>query len=306
MRFCFRKVLAFLFCAACVITSSRNAWAASCCGGGFAMPSLITGDEKASFSLEAAHSNVATDVTSAGIWQNRNSPETFRTLRLQGAHIFADRFQAGLSLPVVSRSRAGQSSTGLGDTAVNLGYEILPEWDYNRWRPRGVGYLSLILPTGRSIQESTDSLLLDARGRGFWAIGLGTTITKVIGRFDFVATLEGHQSFAKEIKTANFEGELRPGFGAMGLVGGGFNFQDTRLGASLAFNYEDAIETRGTQISSPGSPSRFATATLVASQMLGEAWSVSLSISDQTLFGTPTNTSLAQSIGVTAQHRFSR
>jgi hypothetical protein len=163
----------------------------------------------------------------------------------------------------------------------------------------------LTVPTGRAVQESTDILQLDARGRGFWAIGIGTTLVKSIGRFDFSGTLEGHRSFAREVKTSSLEGEITPGFGSNVSLGAGFNIRETRLGANLALIHEDAIETNGTIISS-GSPARVATAGLTISQMIGDVWSVSFAYSDQTLFGTPVNTTLARSVGITAQRRFSR
>jgi hypothetical protein len=285
--------------------ASENVRAASCCGGGFASPSLILGDDNASLAADLSYSNIATEVSSSGYWENRGAAESLETLRLQGAHIFEDRFQVGASVPVVSRSRAGSTSTGFGDIAVNLGYETLPDWDYSVWRPHGVSYVTLTAPTGRAVQESTEALQLDARGRGFWAVGLGTTLTKAVGKYDFSGTVEGHRSFAREVKTSTLEGEIRPGYGALFSVGAGYNIRDTRVGASVAFNYEDAIATTGT-INSPGSPAQVITAGVAISQMIGDAWAVSLSYSDQTLFGAPVNTSLARSVGLTAQHRFSR
>lgn len=295
----------FLFSLVFALFTPCLANAASCCGGGFANPSVITGDEEATLIGDFSYANVGTEVSRGGIWQTRANPETLETFRIQGAHIFFDRFQFGGSVPVIRRTRAESGSLGIGDIAVNLGYEILPEWDFSPWRPRGVSYLTLGTPTGRSIQDATESLQLDARGRGFWSIGIGTTLTKIVGKFDLVSTLEAHKSFSKEIKTATVDGELVPGIGGSFLIGGGYSFQDTRIGASLGFNYEDSVETRGL-ISSPGSPARFATATLSLSQMLSEDWAAAVAISDQTLFGSPSNTSLARSIGVSLQRRFLR
>jgi hypothetical protein len=254
--------------------SATRAQAASCCGGGFASPSLIVGDDKATLSADLSYSNVATEVSSTGFWEDRNSPESLETLRLQGAHIFQDRFQIGASLPIVSRSRAGSTSTGFGDISLNLGFESLPEWDYSAWRPRGVSYLTLTAPTGRAVQESTDTLQLDARGRGFWAVGLGTTLTKNVGKFDLNGTIELHRSFAREVKTSSLEGEIRPGYGALLSLGAGYNIRETRIGANLAMNYEDAIATAGS-IVSPGSVARVATAGLTVSQMINDVWTVS-------------------------------
>lgn len=304
-RFSLFSILLFASFVSLAIFQAPLAMAASCCGGGFASPSIITGDERTTLSTELSYSNIATEVTSGGLWQSRSSPESLETFRLQGAQIFLDRFQIGGGLPVVRRSRSGSNSSGLGDLGLNLGYEILPEFEYSEWRPRGVSYVTFIAPTGRSIQEATDSLQLDSRGRGFWAVGFGTTLTKVIAKFDFVTSIEGHRSFAKEIKTASLEGELIPGFGAAWSLGAGYNLKDTRFGASLAFSYEDAVETRGT-IASAGAPARFATVTLVASQMFAENWSAAIAVSDQMLFGAPTNTTLARTVTATLQRRFLR
>ncbi|CAN5708390.1 hypothetical protein BH10BDE1_BH10BDE1_03010 [soil metagenome] len=290
---------------ASLAAGTSTAYGASCCGGGFASPSLIVGDDKASLSADLSYSNVATEVSAVGNWEERSSPESLETLRLQGAHIFKDRYQIGASVPVVRRSRASSNSAGFGDVALNFGYETLPDWDYSAWRPRGVSYISVIAPTGRAVQESTETLQLDARGRGFWAVGVGTTLTKTFTRYDFNATAEAHRSFAREVKTSTIEGELRPGYGALASVGLGYNIRDTRLGVSLAFNYEDAIAVDGT-ITSPGAATQVVTAGLALSQMFGDAWAVSLSYSDQTWFGTPINTSLARTVGFTAQRRFSR
>ncbi len=303
MRLLFSGILIFG-----VITGffhSKTAAAASCCGGGFATPALIVGDERGTLSVDVSYADIATEVSSSGFWQNRSSPESIETFRLHGAHIFLDRFQAGVSASFINRSRQNQSSAGLGDVALNVGYETLPEWDYSRWRPRGVSYMTLNLPLGRSIQDATEPFQLDARGRGFWSVALGTALTKVRGPIDIFVTVEARRSFVREVKTKDFTGQLRPGYGALASFGVGFNHQLTRLGGSVSLNYEDPIETRGS-ISSTGSVTRFVTAALSLSQMLNDEWTLSVSYSDQTLFGAPQNTSLARTLMVTTQHRIGR
>jgi hypothetical protein len=308
LRFLFRfdqTKASFALVLLCLFICGTEAEAASCCGGGFSSPSIITGDERATLSSELSYATVTTEVSSGGIWQTRSSPESLESLKLQGAHIFSDRFQIGASLPVIRRTRAASSSSGIGDTAFNLGFEVLPEWEFSEWRPRGVSYLTLVIPTGRSIQDASESLQLDARGRGFWSLGLGTTLTKVLGTFDLVSAIEGHKSFAKSVSTAESQSELTPGFGGSLLVGAGFNFKDARIGASLTANYEDAVETRG-PIASSGAPSRFATFTLSASRMLGDDWAAAVAYSDQHLFGAPINTSLLEGFSLSVQRRFAR
>jgi hypothetical protein len=118
---------------ALLLISPSLSWAAACCGGGIPVPALVLGDEKANISSSLTYSTVGTDVTADGIWQHRQITEQAQTLRLDSAHIVADRFQIGASVPVVRRARNDDTRTGLGDVAVNGGYEFLPEWDYSPW-----------------------------------------------------------------------------------------------------------------------------------------------------------------------------
>ncbi|MDX9730810.1 MAG: hypothetical protein RBT63_03475 [Bdellovibrionales bacterium] len=289
---------------------STEAVGAACCGGGFAVPSLIVGDEKAIFSSEFSFANVTTEVSSQGIWQNRTTPESLYSVKLQGAHIFKDRFQIGGSIPVLQRARGHESSSGLGDIGLNFGYEILPEWSYSSWRPRGAAFLSLTIPTGRSIQEADAAYLLDARGRGFWALGIGASFTKVFstrsfGQWDTVATLEGHRSFPKDVRNQTLQGTLHPGWGASLAAGIGYNLGEARIGAMLTNIYEDAVRTTGS-ISSDGALARYVTAAITASYMLDDEWAVSLTASDQTLLGAPTNTSLSKGVAFSLQRKISR
>jgi hypothetical protein len=294
-------VLLFVFLAV-----PRIARAAACCGGGIPVPALVLGDEKANVSSTLTYSTVGTDVSASGIWQHRQITEHSQTLRFDTAHVIADRFQIGASLPVVRRVRSEDSRTGLGDVALNGGYEFLPEWDYSPWKPHGLSYLQLTLPTGRSIYEATDVNQLDNTGRGFWALGTGVAFTKVRGPWDGVFLFDVHRSFAKEAKgTVAGDLQLTPGWGGSLTIGAGRSFKDIRAGASLAWIYEDGTEVSGGGLPN-GALSRYASAALSLIYAPSRDWSASMSYSDQTLFGTPTNTPLARAISVSYQHRFPR
>ncbi|MGE0526535.1 MAG: serine protease spb1 [Bdellovibrionales bacterium] len=284
---------------------SPNTWAAACCGGGFAAPSLIVGDDKAQLTASYGYSRVTDDVGTDSLWRRRGSRETTETLKLEGAHVFADRWQAGLSVPVVKRSRAGDSSSGLGDVSGTLGYEYLPDWDYNPWRPRGLGFFQLTLPTGRSINESDATYQLDARGRGFWALGVGTILTKILGRWDLYSSLDAHRSFDKSFSNSQSSGRLKPGFGGNFGLGAGYSRSALRLGAGLTWTYEDPIDVEGTT-PSEGSPQRYATATLTASYLFPEELAATISYADQTLFGDPVNTTLGRGVMIFVQKRWLR
>jgi hypothetical protein len=275
-----------------------NAWplasfGAACCGGGFAAPSLIAGDDRAQFTASYGYSAIHDDVGADSFWRKRDSRETGETIKLEAAHIFRDRWQAGASLPLVRRARAGDSSAGLGDLAATLGYEFLPDWDYNPWRPKGLAFLQLTLPTGRSANEANTTYQLDSRGRGFWALGLGTLLTKVYDPLDLWLSFDAHRSFPKTFATQGGAAKLSPGFGGNAGGGAGVSFGDLRAGASLTWSYEEPVRASGA-VASRGSPQRYATAALSLSYLLPQNWAVTLAYNDQTRFGHPANTSLGR------------
>lgn len=299
MKSSFLSLFSLFFFAPLVAT------AAACCGGGFAAPSLIAGDDKAQLSTSYSYSEIVVDnVDSRGIWRTWDEHQKIQSIRLEGAHIFSDRWQMGFALPVIERSRLEQKYSGLGDLTTSLGYEYLPDWSFDLYRPKGIGYVQLTLPTGKSRAESEIGGL-DSRGNGFWAVGLGTLLTKAIGRWDFFSNVEIHRSFEKSVDNSQLKGTLTPGYGGNFGLGTGFNLKDWRLGASATWSSEDPIVISG-NINSDGSPERYATASASASYLASDEWSTNLSYSDQTVLGNPRNTSLGKTISLQIQRRWSR
>lgn len=301
--------LIFSFFALTFFYQLPYAFAASCCGGGFAIPSLITGDDKAQVTTSFSQAQVDTDVFSSGVWQKRSTEDITQTYKLDYAHIFADRFQYGFSLPIESRQNhvAGSDNkeSGLGDVSLQLGYEYLPDWDYNPWRPKGVGFISLVIPTAPSIYEVTNEV--ESRGRGFYSLGAGTVLTKTWLNWDANANFEAHHSFTKVVNDPQtVVGNIVPGNGASFGFGGGYSFGDTRVGSSVTWTFEDPINVESASTPSSGAPEKYATGTLSLSQMFNQDWAASLSLSDQTLFGDPSNAVLSKSVALSLQKRWQR
>lgn len=286
--------------------SAPQIFAAACCGGGFALPSIITGDDKAQITTTYSYSNLDTRVQDNGVWRKQKDLSTTQTLRLEGAHIFQDRYQAGFALPVLVKDQqglAGGSSSGLGDVQALVGYEYLPDWNYNPWRPKGIGFLTLIAPTGSSQYES-DSLY-NNRGRGFWTLGAGTILTKSWIKWDVLGTVEFHRRLTKSVNNEHFQGEVTPGWGHSVALGAGYNLQNWRLGTSLSWNSEDAISDGGQNIYT-FEKERYATLALLASYTFAQTWAGTFSYADQTLLGDPTNTTLSKTVSFLIQKKWSR
>lgn len=281
-------------------------WAAACCGGAGALPSLITGDEKILFNSSIVQSDLHTRVAQDGIWRKQNSLDRTQTLRLDYAQIIQDRFQFGISVPVTQRStEMGQktSSTGLGDLSLQGGYEYLPDWDYNLYRPKGVGYLVLSLPTGRSKYETVS--LNESRGKGFASLGAGTVLTKQWGNVDALAGVELRRGFARSYESNVFTGSVVPQWGRSISLGSGYHVQDIRLGAMIAWSEEDSKQIISHQTENEAAE-RFATGSVSLAYSDAALWSVSIGYSDQTLFGEPSNTTLSKVWSIAFQNRWAR
>jgi hypothetical protein len=278
--------------------------AGGCCGGGFAVPSLIAGDDRAQLAAEVSYGWIASDVTSQGLWRNRDSLESTTTTRLSGAIAAFERAQFGASLPFISRGRGEESQAGLGDISLTTGYEILTDWDYSTYRPKLIGFLSVNTPTGRSINEATNTYRLDSRGRGYWAIGAGLLATKLIRKFDVFASGEAHRSFTKQ--TGDLE-EV-PGFGGSFGAGIGYTFRGTRFGVASTTTLEDPIDLHGS-IESRGQFSRLTALTASVGRDIETSEGligVSASFTDQTLLGAPTNAALSKTAMLLLTKRWAR
>lgn len=289
-----------------IFSFSLKAYSAACCGGGFATPSVIAGDDKAQLTTSISVMRTDVDyVDPSGVWYKRNQKESARTLKIEGAHIFLDRWQVGFSIPVVQKSRQDEQSSGLSDISANMGYEFLPDWDYNPYRPKGIGYVQLILPTGKNINEDDSTMKTDSRGKGFWSLGAGTLFTKTWSRLDAFMGFDLHRSFEKSFRNNLYGGQLKPGWGGNFSLGLGYNTSDWRYGGSLTWNYEDPLDVSGS-INSRSAPERYTTATLAASYRANDQWASTVSYSDQTVVGKPSNTSLGKSLTLQLQRRWAR
>lgn len=295
------------------LLSSSIAWSAACCGGGVSAPGLIVGDDEAQVSSSFSQSRTEIDVFADGVWQRRAGRDETTTFKFEGAQIFPppyDRFQVGFSLPIVKRMQDEVSNSGIGDISLMSGYEFLPDWDYHPWRPKGLVFLSLQMPTGKSVYDEEGNSKAGAWGRGFWSIGLGTVLLKSWTRWDLSMQFEAHQSLERRVNNSLFRGQVKPGPGGSGGGGLGYNIGKARLGASLTWSYDQPIPTTGegefASMSSSGAPQKLANFVLSYAYLLENSGTISFSYSDQTLFGTPSNSTLSRAVSISFQKRWLR
>lgn len=264
-------------------------------------------------SLNYQYARAYADVLPSGLWQKRAQDDITQTIKWEGAHIFADRWQGGFSLPYQFRKRDTESSgskraEGVGDASFQIGYEYLPDWTYHPYRPKGIIFLSVTTPTGRSVYETKETTAIDVTGKGFWSVGLGAIHIKSWNQWDVSLMMEGHHGRPRQFHTQILEGEARPGNGGSINFGAGYSWRAFRLGAAAAWYYEDPVHTKtaSSTTTTNGSLQRYASSTIAISYLLQNNNSLSLSYTDQTLLGSPANATLSKSISLFYQWRWQR
>ncbi len=68
-------------------------------GGGFAAPAIIAGDDRAQLTTSLTATEIAVDsVDSFGVWRRSPTHQKIQTFKIDGAHIFWDRYQGSVPL----------------------------------------------------------------------------------------------------------------------------------------------------------------------------------------------------------------
>lgn len=294
-----------------------SAFAAACCAGNSAAPSILSSDDAAQLSISAARGTVIGDAPAQGIpvFRNDGSSEVTTTYLLSGAMLLSDRWQAGAAIPLVNhtlQTPAGNTtgSTSLGDLRFTTAYEFLPEWTYSNWKPRGFVFAQLTLPTGVSIYESQIQGAVDAAGKGFTSASLGTLLVKRWAAWDAYALPELHYSFSRAF-TPDFQAaEIQAGsnWGGSFALGVGLSpgAGDFRVGLRVQPIYESPRDVTSAAGLSVTSEQLSWNSTLEATYMAGVRWSINAAYTDQTLLGPAINTSLSRIFALALQHRWQR
>lgn len=279
---------------------NSQTFAAPCCAGSGALPSLITGDEARSVGVSISAGSVVADAAGAGkglpvFRDDQSNRELRRNLTINGATLISDRWQVGASVPVVqnqiSSGAYSESKAHLGDISATLGYEALPEWEYSEWKPRVFTFLQWVMPTGQPMENSTARMASDVSGLGFHQLHLGAIAIKRWNDWDANIVLKLGREFSYSSGFLN------------SAIGGGYSFAERwRAGMSLEFQYQSPMKRPESITSQKLVWNTGATMTYLA----GANSSIIVGYVDQTLFGPAINTTLARTFSLAYQQRFER
>ncbi len=303
---------AFLF-SLLVLLLSKWSVAAPCCGGSANSLSLISGDDSAQITTTLISSQVVAEAPVGGgiKYRKTHDNETTQTLRIDAATLISDRWQTGLTVPVIRRVRTRgtheASASGLGDVSLHVGFEALPDWTYSVWRPKAMVFITATLPTGGSIYDAKELYRIDSRGRGFYSLSAGALILKHWGIWDTSLVIEAHRPFSRTLKNEIGDLNLKPGWGTSGSLAVGVTPMsgDFRIGIALTPSYESPIATEGV-VSGQGEKVSLWTSTAQLSYLANEFLSMSLTYSDQTLIQASDNSTLNRTFAFLVQKRWER
>jgi hypothetical protein len=293
---------------------------AACCGKSSAAPFLITGDDQLQVSFGVSLGNTVGYVGDNGVPNFGSSGESqvSQAYKLDLTTLLTDRLQAGVSLPVLTyastRGLYEESSIGIGDVRISLGYEVMPSWTYSDWKPQGFLFTALTLPTGKSYFDGDIKRLgTNVTGLGYYSWSVGALFQKKWAVWDTFVVPEGHYSFARTSGDSGGTFSLHPGFG--GSLGLGFGWSPGAGSLRMGFRVQPRLE-QGIQLSSLGlggnvNLSQGAWVSVCdtgfdASYMASSMDSISVSYTDQTLLGPAMNTNLSRILGLNYQHRWER
>lgn len=294
-----RTKLKNLYCLILISTFClRLAYAASCCGSALAFPSIISGDEAGVMGVSTSAERQVHQVDSDGIWYRQPDPQTTQGLKFDAAKIFNDRWQIGASIPLRLPTENKSSNIRWGDSSAILGYEFLPDWDYNPWRPKGIGFLKLGIPL-----QSRSSNSLQNIDRGQWSIGLGSLFTKNIESWDINLSLLLSEFFPVNRKYQSISYRQSSNQAYFVGIGGGYNTSGWRLGTSLDLQYENGFNT---SIAAKSASKRSISQAFSLSKLIDRNYLISMTYFDQNLWGRPSNVALNRGISLFFQKKWPR
>lgn len=307
MKFLYSIFIYFIFLEA---TGS----AAPCCARNSATPTLIVGDSLSQINVGYALGNVVAEVNDEGIplFKPLDTSEVTSTYRIDGATLLSDRFQMGASFNLVShgvsRPNIAESTTGLGDSRISAGYELVTNWNYNDWFPQTYVFSVFTLPTGKSVYEAENSTLSDITGNGFYSLGFGSLFIKQWSKWDLFFIGELHGSLPRTFHAHGQEVRVIPGFGGSFGLGAGYSPGDgtIRIGFRVQPRYDQGRAVPAYDQGIEPSPIVVCDTGFDFSYLITDKNSLLVSYTDQTLLGSPNNSNLSRVFSLNFQHRWER
>ncbi len=284
-----------------------SSFGAACCGGSSAIPSLITGDNEAQFSLAQSYGKVIgrTYSKNRNVFYANNKDYKTLTTSFKGAYLITPLLQIGGGLSILkkdnSESSIEESETLLGDSDLSIGYEFLPETFYSVWKPRGFVYFKQVFPTGKSNYETKTSLLTDVSGKGQYSSALGLVFTKIYKSVDWQIFGEYRYLYSEEINDTSISHSTGDALGYS--VGYSPNNGAIRISHGVTRNHFSDKEIQVNNSNQNSSREEYWDFELGLGYMINDS-TFSISYVDQTFLGSTENTTLSRTLSISWLERW--
>lgn len=296
--------LSFLILFSFFITG--RAYSASCCVANTSLPNLmiLPADWQATWTLAA--SKVIGDVNTNGQSTFRNSQNKDQTqaFKLDLSYRWSDAWQTGISSRYQKRDRDFQDSQAENSSFGDLG--LSQAYQFERYH-RLFTYVTVNIPTGRSIYDTRQNFAVDAQSTGLYSASLGMVKFFNYEQWDLITAAEAHRSLGRSFNSAS-QGDLevRPTWGSSINLGAGYTpwKKKYRFGLNITPRYEaPKVTVSNSQIQTSDKSLVWdsglnITYTIAADQAVG------LRYIDQTVIGPVRNSTLTRTIAVLYQVRW--
>lgn len=284
---------------------TTKALASSCCGQSNSGVPLLSMGQEFFLSSSLSHSESMGRVYSGEeffVWDGKQRSQ--QSLSLNSAAMINDRSQWAFTTAVVTGSftdnNQSSSRTHLADSSLVYTYEVLPEYEYSKWKP--VVYLSglINLPTGNSIySESNLSEGADVTGFDQWGAGFVLSLKKAYFPLQIISQFKVLKLFGRAFDQVRVSDFIDSSASLQLSYASSFY----QLSFLTGLSYSQLSERR----ISPGSRSEKSESTSVnlgIQRSFANETAISLNYSDQTWLGKPQNTLLGKSISLNFQKNY--
>ncbi len=284
-----------------------NTFGAACCGGSSALPSLITGDNGAQFSVAQSLGKVVgrTYAKDQSVFYADSKKYQTLTTSFKGAYLLSPLFQIGGGISLIHKDNSDksvkESKTLLGDADLSITYEYLPEKFYSAWKPRGFIYFKQTFPTGKSNYETTTTLLTDVSGKGQYSSALGLVFSKIFKSIDWQIFSEYRHLYKDEIGKTSIAGSSADSQGFS--IGYSPNNGAIRTSIGITRNHYSDKEITINNLRQNSNREEYWDFELGLAYMINDS-TFNLSYIDQTILGSTENTTLSRTIAISWLERW--
>ena len=280
---------------------------ASCCGGGhFANPLVHNSGIRLGVSY-LVQDIVIDSVDSSGVWRTQDQSTQVSTAQYEVSASLNEFWFISIGAQKIEKSQGSRHYSGYGDSRFQLGFNLASYLESDKWPNMQLDQIKLIATaTGANSapRESSTEGGLDSFGSGFNSLGVGVQLGMNQNLWDYFSAIFFRQYNQRSLQVNQENSQWTPSTGGQFYFGAGYKLGKSRFWGLLSFVEEGDVEFKTDSFSSIRPTERYGLVQIAWSQVWQEKWSTTISVLDQTLVGSPINTSLSRGLQMGLDYNF--